>query len=442
MKNIVEDESLRFVDLKRLIKGQEIPKILYRPVKVMAERIYFEKIMEGKMQYWTDGIYRYDLAEDRLSRVDRGIQEEYPALYELDVPSTYEDVMAFKEMQDIYYGVKMDVGSRTVLNFFRIDVQSDEQYEIMSYEYYGDEYEYEGMEVLTQGYFIFTLTPKFGDENGLEYDRVYLVDVYQGIHYPVRDLPFSMTGGKRAVIGREKKYLFLEEIYLSEEEETEFLLSSDMELVMKIPEDMDESFVYINRLNILPFDNFLRLVKIGAHKYEYEELDAVFEEGLIRTIGETAEKIYYKKARHEHVLKASREFKDRLMIGKEEIFAIDKESLSISKVMDMEEDSILVFEGEHIYEIKETKEHIHILEPDQEQIFAGRPLMIERFSYEKRCSDQGGKEYFYDIFGKRYLAIGVVSEKEAYLKIVDLKGEHADICCMDLFVIDDMVFFG
>lgn len=437
---------MRFIDLNRLIKGQEIPRIQYRPLKVMEDRIYVEKIMEGLDRYWADGIYRYDLATEVLRRVDQGIQVKYPSRYEMDLPSSYEDVMAMESMGEIYYCLKQEAMDTVSLHFFAVNIHEDSQREVLHYEYYEDEYDYQGMEILSEGYFIFTLAPRYGDERGLEHERVYLVDVEEGVRYPVKDIPFRISGGKREVIGNQRPYLFLEEAYLSEGEELEFLLSDDVELVMKVPEDMDESFVYINRLNVLPLENFIRLVKVGAHRYKYQVLDEMLEEGVLRTVGETRQSIYYKKARHDHLLRASKEFTDRIMIGKEEIYAMDKETMTITKVMDMEEDSILAFEEDGVYEIREDLEKIDIYQPDPRKMIAGQPEKILRFSYQKQIDPKNFKEYFYDLFGHRYLAIGVISAKESdiksHLRIVDLHKKEPDIRCRDLYVVGETVFYG
>lgn len=438
--------GLRFINLNDLTKGQEIPRIKYRPIKVLSDRVYFEKISEGRYQYWNDGIYRYDIDTDLLKRVDEGIQREYPLTFDVEVPASYEDVLAMQEMTEIYYCCKVDVGRTVLLSFFQIDTCTDTQTDILSYEYDAQRYDYEGMEVLCQGYFLFTLSARFGDEKGQEHDKVYLMDVAERACYQVMDVPFRIAGGKKAVIGKEKKYLFFEEVYLSEEEEVEFLMSDDVELLLKVPEGMDESFVYINRLNVIPFENFLRLVKIGAPQYEYRKLDEIYEEGILRTIGESTDAIYYKKAKHEHILRNSKEFSERRMIGKEEIFAVDKEDLSIRKIMDMEEDSILSFDMDGLYQIRETEESISVLQLDMEDIIAGQPNFIERFRYVKKMLPAAYSEYFYDIFGQRYLAVGSVTmeEEESYhvLRIVDLKGEEPEIFCTELYIVEDTVFWG
>lgn len=437
---------MRFINLNHLTKGQEIPKIQYRPVKALADRVYFEKISEGHRHYWSDGIYRYDIAEDRMLRIDKGIQEEYPAMFDIEVPSSYEDVMAMREMSEIYYCCKVDIGELVLLNFFGIDTGTDSQYEILAYEYDALKYEYEGMEVLCQGYFLFTLSQRVREEERAEHDKVYLVDVAQRACYPILDVPFRISGGQRMVIGKNRPHLLFEEVYLSEEEEIEFLMSDDVELLMKVPEGADESFVYINRLNVIPLENFLRLVKIGAPRYEYRELDAIYEEGILRTIGESSTTVYYKKTKHEHILRSSKEFSDRRMIGKEEIFALDKETITVKKVMDMEEGCILAFDEESIYQIRETKEEIIVLEPDMEDIIAGQPNFIERFRYRKRVLPDRFDEYFYDIFGHRYLAVGSMNphdiEPRYVLRIIDLCKEQEEILCTELYIMEDTVFFG
>lgn len=442
-KRVTEDKRLRFIDLNKLIKGQEIPKIQYRPVKVTERYAYLEKIVEGLDESWSEGIYIYDIEKDNLFPADRGFAETHGAAVEIEVPSAYEDVLAIQKMSELYYCIKIFSISMTMLYFFRLDTYTQKSYSIASYEFYTDEYEYAGMEILCQNYFLFTLTPRHPQDDIPDYDLVFLVDVSKKTCFPIRNFPFRATGGKRCIIGEDVKYIFLEEIYLSEEEEMEFLMSDDLELLMKIPEDTDESFVYTNRLNLLPLENFIRLAKVGAYNYRYQVLDEIYEEGILRTIGESEEKIYYKKSKYEHILRSSKEFADRLMIGKDEIFEIDKKSMEMKKLMDVDSNSVLSFEGKHIYEIIETDERIIVYEPDVTSMVGSRPERIERFSYPRH---KGCREYFYDIYGNRYLVIGVIylqeSGTKSHLKIIDMENQEAEKKCQDLYVIDDTVFFS
>lgn len=434
---------MRFIDLNKLIKGQEIPKIQYRPIKVTPKYAYLEKIVEGLEESWSEGIYIYEIEKDYLFQAERGFADAHAAAVEIEIPSAYEDVLVMQKMDEIYYCIKVFSTSMTLLCFFCLDTKTQKSHPIASYEYYTDEYEYTGMEVLCSGYFLFTLTPLNFQEDIPDYDLVFLVDVRQRTCFPIRNLPFRITGGKRCVIGDEVKYIFLEEIYLSEEEETEFLLSDDLELLIKIPEGADESFVYINRLNLLPLENFIRLAKVGAYNYRYRIIDEVYEEGILRTIGENQEKIYYKKFRYPHILRASKEFSDRLMIGKDEIFEIDKKTLSVKKIMDADSQALLSFEGEHIYEVLEEEEGIRVYEPDTTSMIGGRPEHLERFFYPRNPEC---REYFYDIYGNRYLVIGVIYPQDSgmknHLKIIDMENEAPVKECRDLYVVDDTVFFS
>ena len=200
---------------------------------------------------------------------------------------------------------------------------------------------------------------------------------------------------------------------------------------------MTEDFVFKNSLRILPFQNFLNLVKSGSRYYEYKVLDSIFMDGVIRIVGETPNMLYYKKNKHEHVLKSSRDFNERRLKGKEEIFSIDKESLNISKIMELGDKSLLAFEDETVYEIEEDDEKVKI-ESSRGDSFS--------FEYEKDVSDIEAKEYFYDLFNHRYLVIGVIKSKDkfsgSFLKIVDMYEIEEDRKCEDLFIIDDTVFIG
>lgn len=428
---------MRIIDMKGIIKGQDVPKIAYRPVKSLEDRIYFEKVQGTLEEQWTEGIYRYDIAEQKLTRVDTGEHSNNPSMYDIEVPGSYEDVLAIKDMDYIYYCVSSEAEKEQILNFFRLNLESDTQDDIINFSFSKDEYVYKGLEILTEGYFIFTLSDAKTPFESNQYDKVYLVDVDERRIYEIHDLLFKLTAGKREVIGKEVKYLLVEEVYLSEEEELELLLSDDVELAIDIPEEMTEDFVFKNSLRILPFQNFLNLVKSGSRYYEYKVLDSIFMDGVIRIVGETPNMLYYKKNKHEHVLKSSRDFNERRLKGKEEIFSIDKETLNISKIMELGDKSLLAFEDETVYEIEEDDEKVKIASSRGDSF---------SFEYEKDVSDIEAKEYFYDLFNHRYLVIGVIKSKDkfsgSFLKIVDMYEIEEDRKCEDLFIIDDTVFIG
>lgn len=423
--------------MKEIIKGQDVPKIAYRPVKSLEDRIYFEKVQGTLEEEWTEGIYRYDIKDAKLTRIDKGEHFHTPSLYDIEVPGSYEDVLAIKDMDYIYYCVSSQSDEEQTLSFFRLNLETDEQDDILNYSFLKHEYVYKGLEILTKGYFIFTLSDAKTPFESNQYDRVYLVDVNERRLYEIYDLVFKLTSGKREVIGHEPKRLLVEEIYLSEEEEIELLLSDDVELAIDIPDDMNEEFVFKNSIRVLLFDNFIKLVKAGSPKYEYLAIDSIFTEGVIRIVGETPNMLYYKKNKHEHVLKYSKDFNERRLKGKEEIFSLDKQSLNINKIMELGDKSLLAFEDETVYEIEEDEQMIKISSSDEKGI---------SFEYIKETSDIEAKEYFYDLFNHRYIVIGVIRPKDkfagSYLKVVDMLKIEEDRHCEDLFIIDDTVFIG
>ncbi len=423
--------------MKEITKGQDVPKIAYRPVKSLEDRIYFEKVQGTLEEQWTEGIYRYDIDGQKLSRVDTGEHYSNPSMYDIEIPGSYEDVLAMKDMNSIYYCVSSKTDDEQKLNFFKLNLNTDTQDDILNFSFLRTRYVYRGLEILTDGYFIFTLSDLSTYPESNQYDRVYLVDVHERRIYEIYDLLFKLTSGKREVIGSEIKYILIEEVYLLEEEELELLLSDDVELAMDIPEDLTEDFVFKNSIKVLPFKNFLNLVKSGSRYYEYKVMDSIFMDGVIRIVGETQSKIYYKKNKHEHILKSSRDFNERRLKGKEEIFSIDKETLGISKIMELGDKSLLAFEDEMVYEIEETNDRVKIISKIEDNF---------SFEYEKNTSDIDAKEYFYDLFDHRYLVIGVLKNKEkfsgSFLKIIDMYEIEGDKKCDDIFIIDDTVFMG
>lgn len=425
---------MRIIDLKDITKGQDVPKIAYRPIKALEDRIYFEKVQGTLEEEWTEGIYRFDLEDKALTRIDTGRHEQDPSLYDIDVPGSYEDVLVMKSMDYIYYCVATELMREMLLEFFIIDTRDDSQSEILSFTFPKQEFIYRGMEILTSGYFLFTLADSENPFESTIKDKVYFVDIEAKSLYEIHDNLFKMTSGKRVVAGEEQKHILIEETYLSEEEELELLVSSDVELDMEIPEDLTEDFVFHNSIKYLPFENFLRLVKIGSKSMQFRTLDSIYKEGVLRVIGESEAKLYYKKNKHEFLLQESKELKDRLMIGKEEIFSLNKNTLEIEKIADLGAGTMVAFENDKVYEVYEDEKKIDIKDVDTEDFLC---------KYEKVEAE---REHFYDIFADRYLVIGVFGTKdkpkESYLKIVDTKGEEKDRKCEDLFIIGDTAFIG
>lgn len=428
---------MRIIDIKEIIKGQDVPKITYRPIKSMEDRIYFEKVQGLVDEEWTEGIYRYDTLSKDLTRVDQGEHKSDPSLFDIEVPGSYEDVLAVKDMDEIYYCAACDHLSEYTLKYYCLDLSDDSQSEILTFTFSSSEYVYKGFEILTKGYFIFTLSIAGADYDDSQYDRIYLVDVEEKRLYPIYDMVFKLTAGKREVIGKKTKYLLVEEVYLMEDEEIELLLSDELELAIDIPEELDEDFVFENSIKVIPFENFLRLVKAGSRKIIYKELDSIEKDGIIRIVGETDSYIYYKKSIHHHILSASKEFNDRIMRGKEQIFALDKDALEITKITDISSDTMLAFEDDAIYMIEEDEKTARIIDIADQKVI---------YTYDKNTASPDTKEFFYDIFNHRYLVIGVIRKAErsggSYLKIIDISGIEDDRRCEDIFVIGDTVFIG
>ncbi len=428
---------MRVIDIKEIIKGQDVPKIAYRPIKSMRDRIYFEKVQGLVDEEWTEGIYRYETSSKKLSRIDEGEHQSDPSLFDIEVPSSYEDVLAVKDMNEIYYCASSDFSGEYTLKYYCIDLSDDSQSDILTFSFSSAEYVYKGFEILTKGYFIFTLSITGSDYDDSQYDKIYLVDVDEKKLYPIYDMVFKLTAGKREVIGTNTKYLLVEEVYLMEDEEIELLLSDELELAIDIPEELDEDFVFQNSIKVIPFENFLRLVKAGSRKMIYKELDSIEKEGILRIVGETDSSIYYKKNIHNHILSMSKEFNDRRMRGKEQIFALDKEDLNIKKVTDISSDTMLAFDDDIIYMIEEDENEAKITDISDESVL---------YTYVKNTENADIKEFFYDMYNHRYIVIGVIKKTErlngSYLKIIDIKGIEDDKICEDIFVIGDTVFIG
>ncbi len=424
---------MNIINLNHLNQQQEIPKIAYRPFKTYQSSVYLEKLVSSKNQEWTEGIYELSAEDNSLHRIDVGEQVENPFLFDMEIPFTMSDLQKLSKHNKIYYSLTTQTAEECMVSFYEINLESRQQSYILTFSFPENKLEYLGMEMLTEGYFLFRLTENAEDDTMDFFDIVYLVDVSEKTFYRVYDPVLRMTFGEKTVFGTDNKYLLLEESYLTEEEQFEFLTSRDLELAIEVPKDFSEDFVHKNAVYMIDFSLFLEEIKSAKRQLSYTELDSIYMDGLIRVIGESKHGIYYKERIYDFVLKQKNDFMSRMMMGNEIIMELDKKSLK-SRMIAKEPYPNNIFVNEKgIYKVEENDLRI--------EIFNLKTKALEAV-YTKK-SGMADMEIFQDMIDN-YLILRCHTDMThipEYIKMIDLTQDNQIICiARDYFILGDTVF--
>lgn len=425
---------MKIVNLNLLNHRQEIPKIAYRPFKTYGGCIYLEKIVSSKSQEWTEGIYELSLIENKMQRIDVGKQVKEPFLFDMEIPYVISDINKLSKHSKIYFSMTTETPKNTIVNFYEINLDTREQTPILTFSFARNSLEYLGMEMLTDGYFFFRLNENGEDEMMDFFDIVYLVDVKEKAFYRVHDPVIRMTFGDKIVFdSRDKTYMMVEESYLTESEQFEFLTSRDLELAIEVPKEFSENFVHKNAVYLIAFDTFLEEVKKEVRTVSYETLESIYMDGIIRIIGESKQHIYYRQRVYDFVLKQHNDFMSRMMIGNEVIIEFDKKTLD-SKVVAKEPYPNNIFVNpEGIYKTVETDDSIEIFD-----LKTGKNVV----SYEKKTDIY--EEESFEEYIETYLMVRCSPEHGnaiECIKIIDTAADNEVLAIVrDYFILDDIVF--
>ncbi len=392
------------IDFNWFKSNQEVPRLFYQPFKVWKEDIFFEKIVSTFSREWMDGVYRWDYGSESMVRVDKGIYMEHPDLFNMQLFYKQSDMDSLCKHDKIYFSVLSMSEDKIFVTFYEIDTSTESQTEILTYSFSQDEWTYSGMEMLTDGYFFFRMT-KTDLENKVK-DALYLVNVYKNEAYEVKDDIMRMTYGPILFFeSNGRPYVLVEESYLTEEEQEEFLSDEDLELLVVIPEKFNKDFVHRNSILLLDFNNMISALKKGETKFNYIVKDHIFMDGKLRFIGESKRYFYYKKAMYDFTL-SKNDFISRFMIGKESVFSIDKNTFEVNLVSNESEKNIVFADDRGIYRVEENDECIDIVELDTDD---------RVISYEKSDDNEHFLEMRNDV-----LFTSVESENfDEYVKITD-----------------------
>ena len=230
-------------------------------------------------------------------------------------------------------------------------------------------------------------------------------------------------------LSADNKYIFCEEIYISEEDEVD-ILTSDMYEIEQGELLQNKLNFFKNSIKYMDFDNFKNECQKSNQEITMKQIDTIVEDGIIRVIGSTKEYIYYKKSKHQKYLENSKEFIDRILIGKEEIYSVNKNDLSIKHITNLEFGHSFSFEDDMCYKINETSEIIRIIS-----------ILTGKIKYEYKKEKK--QEEFVDFLKNRYLIISVkpYTPSEKYMKLIDIYTNKIELSAKYISIVSDTIFY-
>lgn len=426
---------MQIFNLTKLNSSQEVPRVLYKPINITAENIYFEKIVIALDDTWSEGIWEYNIYDHNMFRLDQGQHAEHTQLYDFDTPVNTWNGKTEIENTKMYFATITEIDDDDFIEFYEINLESRVQRSILGFKFDKNAFMYKNMEIIAPGYILFRLSYDLDLADSDFFDNVYLLDVENKKYYEIKDEAFKINFGRRIIIGDnpENQYIVLEEFYLSEEEQYEVLTSEETELAFDLPGDLDPDHIHKNSVKIIKLEDFIEQVIEGKTEIGFEIIDEVNQDGVIRIIGETDTKIYYKKEYYDFVLKDKGDFVSLRKIGRYEVYSIDKETLGVSYVWDIEKNIEIKTNNNHIYEIRENSKDTVMIDLETNKEF---------YIYEKKHANKL-KEEILEFLNNEYLVVKVrrYDEKSSEIyKIVDAYTKETLIIGNDVLVLDEYIF--
>jgi len=174
----------------------------------------------------------------------------------------------------------------------------------------------------------------------------------------------------------------------------------------------------IERSHVNPFNNNIKVynLKDFIEKSRQKDksieptyiIDSLGDKGIMRVLGSTRDYIYYKKDFYDKYLRQSEYFEDRLLIGKQEIFAIDKNTAEMAKIARMDIEDCFCYENDEPVKISQDNTSIRIFDlHDKTQIY----------EYKKINSN----ENYYNYILNQYLITKVENSNRNFYRIIDIK---------------------
>lgn len=424
---------MQVFNLTSLNISQEVPRVLFKPINMNSKYIFFEKLLTGLDDTWSEGIWGYDINSHEMNRVDQGQHVSYKELYDFDTPQIFWNGTSRVDPDAMYFATITELDEEEFIEFYEIDLLSGVQRNILGFKFAKDSFVYKSMDLLAPGYLLFRLSYNVDFIDVDFYDDVYLLDVKEKKYYSVNDETFKINAGSIIVSGSgENARIFLEEYYLEEQEQYDLITSEEVELAYELHDSIDPSHIFQNTIKTTTLENFITQIKAGADEITMEVLDEQFMEGAIRLIGETNDFVYYKKLFYDFALKKKGDFMSLRKIGSYEVYKIHKESLEKSFVRDVHDDLEIKTNSQRAYIINDSRFHSKIEDFDTGELV---------YDYKKRFVGRVYEEVA-DIVDDEYLIIHLDSDdpRIASYMIVDAKSDEMMIAGHDVLVLEDHIF--
>ncbi|MDO5095983.1 MAG: hypothetical protein Q4D65_05420 [Peptostreptococcaceae bacterium] len=424
---------MQVFNLTSLNISQEVPRVLFKPINMNSKYIFFEKLLTGLDDTWSEGIWGYDINSHEMNRVDQGQHVSYKELYDFDTPQIFWNGTSRVDPDAMYFATITELDEEEFIEFYEIDLLSGVQRNILGFRFAKDSFVYKSMDLLAPGYLLFRLSYNVEFIDVDFYDDVYLLDVKEKKYYSVNDETFKINAGSIIVSGSgENARIFLEEYYLDEQEQYDLITSEEVELAYELHDSIDPNHIFKNTIKTTTLENFITQIKAGADEITMEVLDEQFMEGAIRLIGETNDFVYYKKLFYDFVLKKKGDFMSLRKIGSYEVYKIHKESLEKSFVRDVHDDSEIKTNSKRAYIINDSRFHSKIEDFDTGELV---------YDYKKRFVGRVYEEVA-DIVDDEYLIVHLDSDdpRIASYMIVDAKSDEMMIAGHDVLVLEDHIF--
>lgn len=424
---------MQIFDIKEISNNQEVPKVNFRPLKETESGIFFEKYVTSIEDSWVEGIFFYDKNLKELKKIEFG-DSVNPFKEIIEIPGTYEDIVAMESMDSFYYAVIKEDKKEALIDIYKMELDGFEQERVLSFSYDTEEFYYKGLELINDEYLIFGL----GDEETEplatgEADLAYLVDVNERKIYEILDKRFIMTSGMRMVFKKDgEDYLMIEERYLEDEEKEQLLKDPEIELAVSYPEEFGDDFVFRNSINLISVSDFVNQIKEEKDKIEYEVVESIGEEGSIKVLGSTDQKIFYKKKTFSGPKDKFKTLFELRNQEKDLIYSIDIFNREVKFERELSPYSILTFDKDKAYEIKDEMSKIQVLDfPSSEKIF----------TYKKKIKLH--QESFYEINGKCLFVLKTLMKSPkgpSFIEIIDMEDSGHKIIRENIFIVGNTLF--
>ncbi len=406
---------------------------MFKPINVSDEVVFFEKLLIGLDDTWSEGIWSYHIHTHQMNRMDQGQHVLFQELYDFDTPQISWNNGEVFDSDTMYFATITELDEESYIEFYELDIHSWLQKNLMGFRFNSSDYVYKGMELLSPGYIMFRLSYNMEYVDVDFFDNIYLLDAHEKKYYPVYDELFKINAGSIFVSGKgDAARVFFEEQYLQEDEQYELITSKELELAFDLHESIEPDDLLKNSIKTMLLTDFVAQIKSGATHIEWEVLDEIRFNGSIRLIGETQENIYYKKKHYEFALREIGDFISLRKIGSYEVYRINKETLEREFIRDVHSNEEIRTNLRRAYYAKDSKMHTKLYDFETE-----KPVR----TYKKRFVGRV-REELVDFVGDEYFLIELHSDDSRVAKfmIVDAERDEMLIAGRDVITSGNYIF--